>query len=109
MLRGSDFSLIAEYAAGNFASYCSPCGIRLGVKKRDEVREGESGEERDVGFYRRQKKSKYIRLGCGGVQVCAVGVISDFLIGVGEDLIDIFYNRVVSQYNRPKMIGVAMT
>lgn len=96
MFRGSDFSLVAEYTAGNFAGHCSPRRVCLGVKKRDEVREGESGEEGDVGFYGRQEKSKYIRLGCGGVQVCAVGVISDFLIGVCKNLIDIFYNRIVS-------------
>ena len=96
VLRGGDFSLIAEYAAGDFAGYCSSGGICLGVKKRDEVREGESGKERDVGFYWRQEKSKYIGLGCGGVQVCAVGVISDFFVGVCKNLIDIFYNRIVS-------------
>ena len=45
MFRGSDFGLIAEYAAGDLAGYCSPRGIRLSVKERDEVREGESGEE----------------------------------------------------------------
>ena len=60
VLRGSDFSLIAEYAAGNFACYCSSRGVCLSVEERDEVRQGERGEERDIGFDRGQQKGKYI-------------------------------------------------